>query len=80
MWVRVDGMGSNGGTNEPSLYEGKSSETARLTNNQSGGYPFIGQYGGVVVGNNGNPSFPAGTVIPPTNVRIVRPSNLATGN
>lgn len=74
--VRPDGMGTNSETGIPNMYEAKASETAPLTRGQRSGYPLIGQYGGVVVGNNGNPSFPAGTVIPPTNIQIVRPSTL----
>lgn len=78
--VRVDSMGINSETGDFSMYDAKSSETAPLTRNQRAGYPLIGQYGGVVVGNNGNPHYPAGTVLPPTNVQIVRPSNFPSGS
>ena len=74
--VRVDNMSSTRDTGDIVLIEAKSSETAPLTRNQARGYPLIEEYGGVVVGNNGNPHYPAGTVIPPTSVNIVRPSNL----
>lgn len=74
--VRIDNMSSTRDTGDIVLIEAKSSETAPLTRNQTRGYPLIEEYGGVVVGNNGNPHYPAGTVIPPTSVNIVRPSNL----
>ncbi len=63
---------------KPALTELKSSETAKLTSGQKSAFPLIQQSGGTVVGNNGAKiGLPAGTVIPPTQVQIIRPSNLA---
>ncbi|WP_460501045.1 hypothetical protein, partial [Dyella jejuensis] len=77
--VRLDGIGTDPDTSNFGLLEAKSSETAPLTTNQSEGYPLLGSYGGQVVGKAGNPYYPAGTVIPPTQVQIIRPSNLPEG-
>lgn len=56
------------------LTEAKSSATAPLTPKQSTAFPLIEQSGGTVIGNKGNSiGLPAGTVIPPTKVDIVRP-------
>jgi len=47
-----------------------------ITSNQKIGYPLIEQNGGVVVGNKGAAQgYPAGTIIPPTKVDIIRPAN-----
>ena len=54
------------------LFECKSSVTAPLTKNQSLAFPEIAKTGATVVGQ-GKPGFPGGTVIPPTNVTILRP-------
>ncbi len=56
------------------LIECKSSSTAPLTKNQVAAFPSIAKYGAVVVGN-GKPGIPGGTVIGPTKVQIIRPSN-----
>jgi filamentous hemagglutinin len=55
------------------LTEAKSSQNARLTANQSNAFPQLKDSGGVVVGN-GVPGYPPGTIIPPTQVTVVRPS------
>jgi hypothetical protein len=70
--VRLDAVGVENG--QVGYYEWKSSPKARLTLNQKIGYPLIGENGGVVVGNNGNPFYPPGTVLPPKPVTIIRPS------
>lgn len=74
--VRLDGVATEFDTSQFVLIDAKSSETAPLTPNQKIGYPFIGSYGGQVVGNGGNPHYPAGTVVPPTGVRIITPFDL----
>jgi len=56
-----------------SLTEAKSSSTAPLTGNQKIAFPSIAQNGGVIVGN-GKLGYPGGTVIPPTQINIVRPA------
>ena len=61
------------------LTEAKASETARLTPNQRTAFPEIAETGCTVCGQ-GKPGFPGGTRIPPTNVEIVRPSNLGGPN
>ncbi|MFC7774002.1 DUF6443 domain-containing protein [Flavobacterium sp. GCM10027622] len=67
-FLTVDAEGTIGVT------EAKSSATAPLTPNQKTGFPSIEQFGGTVIGNNGNSiGLPAGTQIPPTPVKIVRP-------
>jgi hypothetical protein len=40
--------------------------------NQSAAFPEINQSGGTVVGE-GKPAFPRGTIIPPTQIQIIRP-------
>lgn len=57
------------------LTEAKGSATAHLSENQRPGYPEIQESGGVVVGS-GSPQFPAGTFIPPTKVRVIRPTHV----
>ncbi|WP_137940221.1 RHS repeat-associated core domain-containing protein [Chitinivorax sp. B] len=52
--------------------ECKASQTAPLTKNQKKAFPEIKTSGATVVGN-GKPGYPGGTVIPPTDVDIVRP-------
>lgn len=69
--ARVDAVSTNP-SGQLSLTEAKSSATAPLTTNQKAAYPSIAQNGGVVVGK-GKPGYPGGTVIPPTQVNIVRP-------
>jgi hypothetical protein len=73
--VRLDQLSTKDGGIK--LTDAKSSETAGLTKNQKTGYPAIEQYGGIVVGNKGAAQgYPAGTLIPPTRVDIVRPKDL----
>jgi RHS repeat-associated protein len=56
------------------ITEAKSSATAPLTPNQATAFPLIEQNGGTVRGNNGNSiGLPAGTQIPPTPIKVVRP-------
>lgn len=73
--TRVDFVSTNK-SGQISLTEAKSSSTAPLTTNQKVAFPSIAQNGGIVVGN-GKPGYPGGTIIPPTQVNIVRPA--ATG-
>lgn len=54
--------------------ECKSSDTAPLTKNQAAAFPQIEAEGGIIVGK-GKPGFEGGTVLPPTKVEIVRPSD-----
>lgn len=62
---------------KPALTELKSSETAKLTDKQKLAFPSIQQSGGTIMGNKAKDiGFPAGTVIGPTPVPVVRPSNL----
>jgi hypothetical protein len=70
--VRLDAIGSDDAGNMK-LTDFKSSDTAGFTPNQRTGYPLLAKYGGVVVGNSGGESYPAGTVIPPTKVDVIRP-------
>lgn len=58
------------------LLDAKSSATATLTPNQTVGYPLLEQFGGVVRGGAGGTVLPAGTIVPPTPVQIVRPTAL----
>jgi filamentous hemagglutinin len=51
--------------------ECKASETARLTARQRETFPEIETSGATVKGA-GKPGFPGGTVLPPTNVEIIR--------
>jgi hypothetical protein len=59
------------------LTEAKSSSTASLTTNQQKAFPQLAESGGIVVGQ-GKGVFTGGTIIPPTEVTIVRPNNLPT--
>lgn len=70
--VRMDFLSRNSQTGEVNLTEAKSSATAPLTKNQSKAFPEIEQEGARVVGK-GKDGYPAGTVLPPSKVRIVRP-------
>ena len=70
--TKVDAVSFNSSGNI-ALTEFKSSATAPLTGNQKAAFPSIATQGGVVVGK-GKPCVPGGTVIPPTNVDIVRPT------
>jgi RHS repeat-associated protein len=70
--TKVDFVSTNK-SGQIALTEAKSSSTAPLTGNQKVAFPSIAQNGGVVVGN-GKPGYPGGTVIPPTQVNIVRPA------
>jgi filamentous hemagglutinin len=74
--TRIDAVSTNS-NGQIALTEAKSSSTAPLTGNQKVAFPSIAQNGGVVVGN-GKPGYPGGTVIPPTQVNIVRPVADAT--
>jgi hypothetical protein len=58
------------------LIDAKSSATAGLTRNQRAGYPLVERFGGVVRGQAGGSVLPAGTIVPPTTVQIVRPAGL----
>jgi hypothetical protein len=69
--TRVDAVSTNT-SGRIALTEAKSSSTAPLTGNQKVAFPSIAQSGGVVIGN-GKPGYPGGTIIPPTQINIVRP-------
>ncbi|QKJ30366.1 RHS repeat-associated core domain-containing protein [Mucilaginibacter mali] len=70
--VRLDNISTKDG--KIALTDAKSSSTAGYTKNQKAGYPAIAKKGGTVVGNKGAAQgYPAGTIIPPTKVDIVRP-------
>lgn len=71
--TRIDMMGKNS-TGEIMCIECKASDTATLTRNQRAAFPEIETSGGIIVGK-GKPGFPGGTVLPPTRVEILRPSN-----
>jgi hypothetical protein len=62
-------------TNAIRCIECKSSETAPLTPKQEVAFPEIESSGATIVGA-GKPGFPGGTIIPPTTVEVIRPSNL----
>jgi RHS repeat-associated protein len=69
--VKLDGV-SKSAAGKTVLTEAKSSATAPPTTNQKVAFPSIAEHGAVVVGK-GKPGFPGGTVIPPTQVDIIRP-------
>jgi hypothetical protein len=58
------------------LIDAKSSPTAPLTRNQTQGYPLVERFGGRVRGAAGGNVLPAGTIVPPTPVQIIRPAHL----
>lgn len=68
---RLDNLGRQG--TAFAAADAKSSATAPFTPNQTRGYPLFQQFGGVVVGRAGGTQYPAGTVIPPTQVDVYRP-------
>ena len=70
--TKVDFISTNT-SGQIAITEAKSSATAPLTGNQKIAFPSIAQNGGVVVGM-GKPGYPGGTVIPPTQVNIIRPA------
>ncbi len=72
--VRVDSVGTDNGTGGLRLSDGKASDTAGLTPNQTVVYPELESHGGMVVGK-GKPPYIGGTHIPPTRVDIIRPGN-----
>ena len=71
--TRLDIMGT-GSSGSVVCVECKASATAPLTKNQAAAFPEMAQTGATVVGK-GKPGFPGGTVIPPTQVQIVRPGS-----
>ena len=70
--TRVDVVSTNI-NGQVALTEAKSTATAPLTGNQKTAFQSIAQSGGIVVGK-GKSSYPGGTIIPPTQVNIVRPA------
>ncbi len=74
--VRLDSVQRSRLTNELALTDAKSTPNAPLTRNQRVGYPLIQEFGAVVRGDNGGAALPAGMVIPPTPVQIIRPSTI----
>jgi hypothetical protein len=73
--TRLDHLFRDPTTNAIRCIECKSSETAPLTPNQQVAFPEIESTGATIVGA-GKPGFPGGTIIPPTRVEVIRPSNL----
>jgi|TARA_R110001599_G_scaffold150929_3_gene335326 RHS repeat-associated protein len=73
--TKVDFAQNNNGN--VSLIEAKGSSTAPLTKNQRAAHPQIHESGGTVRGNKGDViGLPAGTKIPPTKVKVVRPKDI----
>lgn len=62
----------NGYRGKAGVTEAKSSQTAPLTPNQKVAFPEIAQTGATVIGSGKSP-FIGGTLIPPTQVNIIRP-------
>ncbi|MGA2492026.1 MAG: hypothetical protein ABSF67_03645 [Roseiarcus sp.] len=73
--TRLDHLFRDPTNNAIRCIESKSSETAPLTPKQEVAFPEIESSGATIVGA-GKPGFPGGTVIPPTKVEVIRPSNL----
>ena len=73
--TRLDYLFRDPTTNAIRCVECKSSETAPLTPKQEVAFPEIESSGATIVGA-GKPAFPRGTIIPPTKVEVIRPSNL----
>jgi hypothetical protein len=73
--TRLDYLARDPTTNAIRCIECKASETAPLTPNQEAAFPEIESSGATIVGA-GKPGFPGGTIIPPTTVEVIRPSNL----
>src|ERR1700761_3878212 len=73
--VRLDAI-SRDGDDALELTDFKSPDGAGFTSNQTKDYPLLQQFGGEVVGAKGGNLYPAGTIIPPTPVTIVRPIDL----
>ncbi|MCG1021464.1 hypothetical protein [Sutcliffiella horikoshii] len=69
--TRIDIMHRDAKTGNISCIECKASQTAPLTKNQKIAFPEISKTGGVVVGKGKHP-FSGGTVIPPTQINIIR--------
>ena len=69
--IKVDAIGYDS-EGQLIIQEFKSSKTARLTKNQKKGFPELRSSGGTVVGR-GKGKFKGGTVIPATNVKVIRP-------
>src|SRR5262249_10120188 len=67
--VRLDMLGQGGGGFR--ISDAKSG-AGGFQPNQGKGSPLIEKYGGVVVGSKGGATYPAGTVIPPTQVDVYR--------
>ncbi len=72
----VDIIGNSKDTGDIVLWEAKSTPTAPMTKGQLFSHPVIKSRGGQVFGDSGLPFFPAGTPVPPTTVRIYRPSDV----
>ena len=69
--VRMDAVGTDIQSGLFGLTDGKASMTAPLTPNQFIVYPELNVFGGTVVGKGKSP-YVGGTVIPPTQVDIIR--------
>jgi len=75
--TQIDVVSTNSAGNVV-LQEAKSSAKAPLTPNQTAAHPEIAQTGATVVGK-GKPPYVGGTQIPPTPVKVVRPTNCSGG-
>jgi len=72
---RTDQLSTNP-NHQIAVTESKSSATAPLTKHQKIGHGDLLENGGVVVGNKGAAQgYPAGTKIPPTEVKVIRPED-----
>lgn len=69
--TRIDIMHKDANTGNIQCVECKASQTAPLTKNQKVAFPEIAETGGVVVGKGKHP-FTGGTIIPPTQIKIIR--------
>jgi hypothetical protein len=72
--VRLDALGRDVAEGQTRLSDMKGSPTAGFTPNQTVVYPELSIYGGVIVGR-GKAPYTGGTIIPPTEVDIIRKRN-----
>ena len=69
--MRVDAVGTDPSTGGIKIADGKASPNAPFTPNQKIVYPELKVCGGTVV-RQGKPNSVGGTLIPPTEVEIIR--------
>ena len=72
----IDTLEQSKMTQEFQLVESKGTATADLTRNQRAGFPNFERWGGEVRGAGGCTLAPAGTQLPPSVIKIVRPLGL----